>query len=277
MYKPLALLVNDDGVHSIGIQMLKKELQESFECIVVGPKSEKSGIGKALTVGSIIKIEKVELNYGEAYSIDGTPADAVLLAIYKILNRKPDIVIAGINLGPNLGVDDILNSGTLGAAMEAAIHEIPSIAISYCISRDFDDNVTTTLVGDPGLKLASKIAHELAKIIIQRGLPKGVDLISVNVPDYRHGIKGVKITRPSRKGYPDIYIKDQDGYRISRWDVSLYPRDSDDTDVEAIRSGYIAITPISLALTLNIELTALRQYAEVTEMTLRGMCFQRLP
>jgi len=246
--KPLALLVNDDGVQSIGIHVLREELSNDFECIVIGPKKERSGIGKALTVGEVIKVEKLNLQCGEVYSVDGTPADAVLIAINKILRRKPDIAITGINLGPNLGIDDILNSGTVGAAIEAAIHGIPSIAVSYCIAREFDDNITSQTLKDPGLRLATKIAKALAKMIIDEDMPEGVDLFSVNVPDYRYGIRGIKITRPSKKGYPDIHTEYCGGYRIARWDLSLYPVDSEDTDVEAVRSGYISITPINLSL-----------------------------
>lgn len=271
MKKPLALLVNDDGVHSIGIHLLKEEVQKDFECIVIGPKRERSGIGKALTVGDIIRVEKVMLKCGEAYSIDGTPADAVLIALHKILSKKPDIAIAGINLGPNLGVDDILNSGTLGAAMEAAIHGVPSLAISYCMARDFNDDINETLLEDIGLKLAARIARSLANVIVERGMPEGVDVLSINVPDYRRGIKGIKITRPSKKGYPDIHVKSPEGYRIAKWDITLYPKDSPNTDVEAIRSGYISISPISLSLTPSTKDLDLRPYIEVLEPLLKDM------
>lgn len=253
MKKPLALLVNDDGVQSIGILTLKEELSNDFECVVIGPKKERSGIGKALTVGDVIKVERVTLHHGEIYSIDGTPADAVLIAINKILRRRPDVVVAGINLGPNLGVDDILNSGTIGAAMEAAIHGIPSIAASYCIARSFDDGITSQSLKDPGLRLATKIARTLAKMVVDEGMPEGVDLLSVNVPDYRSGIRGIRITRPSKKGYPDIHVEYCGGFRITRWDLTLYPNDSEDTDVEAVRSGYVSITPISISLTSQVQ------------------------
>lgn len=253
MKKPLALLVNDDGVQSIGILTLREELSNDFECVVIGPTKERSGIGKALTVGDVIKVKGVKLHCGEVYSIDGTPADAVLIAINKILRRKPDVVVAGINLGPNLGIDDILNSGTVGAAMEAAIHGIPSIAVSYCIAREFNDNITSQMLKDPGLILSTKVAKALAKIIVNEGMPEGVDLFSVNVPDYQCSIKGIRITRPSKKGYPDIHVECCGGYRIARWDLTLYPDDSEDTDVEAVRSGYVSITPISLSLVSQMQ------------------------
>lgn len=254
MKRPLALLVNDDGIRSIGILALKEELNNDFECVVVGPSKERSGIGKALTVGDVVKVEKVTLHGSVAYSVDGTPADAVLIAINKILRRRPDVVVAGINLGPNLGIDDILNSGTVGAAMEAAIHDIPSIAASYCIAREFNDDVASQmLLKDPGLRLTTKIVRALVNIVVNDGLPEGVDLLSVNVPDHRFGIKGVRVTRPSKKGYPDIHVECCGGYRIARWDLTLYPRDSEDTDVEAVRSGYISITPLSLNFTSQLQ------------------------
>jgi len=249
MRRPLALLVNDDGVNSVGITVLREELSSDFECFVVAPNRERSGIGKALTVGDVITVEKLTTQYGGAYSIDGTPADAVLLALHKLLDEKPAVVVAGINLGPNLGIDDILNSGTLGAAMEAAIHGVPSIAVSYCVAREFDDGLALQALNDPGLRLAAKIARVLAKAIVDEGMPEGVDVLSVNVPDYRSGIKGIKVTRPSRKGYPDIHVARDGGYAIMRWDLTLYPKDSEDTDVEAVRSGYISLTPLNLSLT----------------------------
>lgn len=266
--RPLALVVNDDGVHSTGIAMLKEELSTEFDCIVVGPKRERSGIGKALTVGDAVKVEKVKLQCGEAYSVDGTPADAVLIALHKILKEKPDVAVAGINLGPNLGIDDILNSGTVGAAMEAAIHGIPSIAISYCIAREFNNGITNCLIRDPGLRLAAKIARLLAKVVVNVGMPEDIDVLSVNVPDYRSGIRGVKLTRPSKRGYPDIHVDCPGGYRIARWDITLYPEDSEDTDVGAVRSGYISITPISLSLTPKVrDVTFLNHIVE----TLRSL------
>jgi len=260
MKRPLALLVNDDGVNSAGITVLREELSSEFECLIVAPNRERSGIGKALTVGSIITVEKLATRYGDAYSIDGTPADAVLLALHKLLNEKPAVVVAGINLGPNLGIDDILNSGTLGAAMEAAIHGIPSIAVSYCIAREFDDGVVLQALYDPGLRLTAKIARALAKAIVDEGMPEDVDVLSVNVPDYRSRIKGIKVTRPSKKGYPDIHVTRDGGYAIARWDLTLYPEDSEDTDVEAVRSGYISLTPLNLSLTSRAQNTKRLQH-----------------
>jgi 5'-nucleotidase len=273
MKRPVALLVNDDGIHSAGIIALREELSKDFECFVVAPNRERSGIGKALTVGEVIRVERLTTRHGEAYSISGTPADAVLLALHKLLDEKPDIVVAGINLGPNLGIDDILNSGTLGAAMEAAIHGIPSIAISYCIARKFDDDVVLQVLNDPGLGLAARIARTLARMIVDEGMPEGVDVLSINVPDYRSGVKGIRITRPSKRGYPDIHVAREEGYAIARWDLALYPEDSEDTDVEAVRSGYISLTPLNFSLTSKAQSTKLLEhFVEVLTTLLHSDC-----
>jgi 5'-nucleotidase len=276
MKRPVALLVNDDGIHSAGIIALREELSKDFECFVVAPNRERSGIGKALTVGEVIRVERLTTQHGEAYSISGTPADAVLLALHKLLDEKPDIVVAGINLGPNLGIDDILNSGTLGAAMEAAIHGIPSIAISYCIAREFDDDVVLQVLNDPGLGLAARITRTLARMIVDEGMPEGVDVLSINVPDYRSGVKGIRITRPSKRGYPDIHVAREEGYAIARWDLALYPEDSEDTDVEAVRSGYISLTPLNFSLTSKAQSTKLLEhFVEVLTTLLYSDCSVR--
>jgi 5'-nucleotidase len=276
MKRPVALLVNDDGIHSAGIIALREELSKDFECFVVAPNRERSGIGKALTVGEVIRVERLTTRHGEAYSISGTPADAVLLALHKLLDEKPDIVVAGINLGPNLGIDDILNSGTLGAAMEAAIHGIPSIAISYCIAREFDDDVVLQVLNDPGLGLAARIARTLARMIVDEGMPEGVDVLSINVPDYRSGVRGIRITRPSKRGYPDIHVAREEGYAIARWDLALYPEDSEDTDVEAVRSGYISLTPLNFSLTSKAQSTKLLEhFVEVLTTLLYSDCSVR--
>ena len=132
---PTILVINDDGIKSIGLNTLKNRLEKLGNVIVVAPKDERSGIGKALTTDHI-KIMETKLRDGsKAYATTWTPADAFLLAVSKILKRQPDLLVAGINLGPNLGIDDFLNSGTLGAALEAAIHRVPAIAVSYCIPK----------------------------------------------------------------------------------------------------------------------------------------------
>jgi len=244
---PTILLVNDDGIQSIGLLVLKKRLEKLGEVIVVAPEKERSGIGKALTTHDHVKIMQTRLSDGsKAYAITGTPAEAFLLAVNKILKRSPDLVVAGINMGPNLGIDDMLNSGTLGAALEAAIHEVPAIAVSYCVQNILDRPTWKEKVTSEELEPTATFAQKAVEYVLKNGMPRDVDIISINVPE---GVKSskVRITSLSYKGYGDIYTKRKGGYKIGDWVLSSYSDDEPGTDVYTIRKeGCISITPIKI-------------------------------
>jgi len=160
---PKILLINDDGINSPGILMLKKELEWLGELFIVAPENERSGIGKAVS-SSLVRVRRITLADGsEVYAISGTPADAFMLAKYKILGENPDLLVAGINLGPNLGIDDFFTSGTLGAAIEAAIHGVPAVAVSYCIEKFVEGQNKASLVNMEVLELTAKIAAKTAE------------------------------------------------------------------------------------------------------------------
>jgi len=242
---PTILLVNDDGIQSIGLLVLKKRLEKLGEVIVVAPERERSGIGKALTAYEHVKIMETKLSDGsKAYAITGTPAEAFLLGMNKILKRSPDLVVAGINLGPNLGIDDVLNSGTLGAALEAAIHEVPAIAVSYCVEKIVDQPSWKEGVTSEELELTATLTQRAAEYVLKRGMPPDVEIISINVPE---GVKSrkLKVTSLSYKGYGDIYVKRKEGYKIAGWVLSSYSKDEPGTDVHTIKEERcISITPI---------------------------------
>jgi len=180
---PKIMLTNDDGIQSPGLLALKKELEPLGEILVVAPKNERSGIGKAISSHQI-KMMKTKLSDGsEAYAIGGTPADAYLLAKYKILGAPPELLVAGINIGPNLGIDDFFTSGTLGAAVEAAIHGTAAIAVSYCLEKYLEGQDKASLVTMEDLKLAAKIARKVVEHVLEHGMPTDVDIISINVPE----------------------------------------------------------------------------------------------
>ncbi|RLF15734.1 MAG: 5'/3'-nucleotidase SurE [Thermoprotei archaeon] len=240
------LLTNDDGVFSPGLLAIKRELEGLCEVLVVAPQREQSCIGKAITAGRVIKVERVKLSDGTvAYSVDGTPADAVLIALNKILERKPTLLVSGINLGPNLGLDDALDSGTLGAAFEAALRGVPSIAVSFCMARrGLDDKVDSE-----GLAVAAKVARRIVEEVLRRGFPRGVDVLSINVPQgSKLGLTPVRLTRLSTRPYRDLHVEDVEGYRIAAWGLDVYEDDEPSTDVGAVKEGAISITPIKLRL-----------------------------
>jgi len=243
------LLINDDGIHSSGLIAVKKRLDKFGKVIVVAPKEEVSGVGKAITSTRTVQIEKVELSDGsKAYVVNGTPADAYLLAVNKVLRHSPDLVVAGINLGPNLGIDDFLNSGTLGAALEAAIHGVPALAVSYCKREISDQKADKTRITAQELKLAADIAEKLAKYMLEKGMPPTVDLLSINVPEDADCTK-LRVTRLSYVGYGDIFSKEERGYRIAHWRLADYVDADPETDVHVVKDEEcISITPIEIRL-----------------------------
>jgi len=201
-----------------------------------------------------VRIEETRLSDGsKAYATSGTPADSYLLGVNKILKHSPDLVVAGINLGPNLGIDDFLNSGTLGAAMEAAVHGVPAIAVSYCKQKMSDPKVDKARITAQELELTAILAQKIVEFVLEKGMPEGVDILSVNVPE-KANCRRVKVTSLSYVGYSDIYVKEEKGYRIPHWRLADY-RDLDtETDVYVVKEeGCISITPIKIRLQHNKE------------------------
>lgn len=245
------LLTNDDGIQSIGLIALKKKLEKIGDVLVAAPKDERSGVGKALTTEQI-KITETRLADGSiAYATTGTPADAFLLATNKIMKKPPDLLMAGINLGPNLGIDDLLNSGTLGAALEAAIHKVPAIAVSYCIEKITENQVEKRKVTMEELELTATLAEKAAKYVLRNGMPQDIDIISINVPEKAKSNR-IEITSLSYTGYGDIHTNRKDGYKITSWTLSSYPDDQPGTDLYAIKEKRcISITPIKVSLPHN--------------------------
>ena len=245
------LLINDDGIESPGLITLKKKLEELGEVFVIAPREERSGIGKAITSSGHVQIVETKLKDGsKAYATNGTPADAFLLAVNKILRRPPDLLVAGINLGPNLGIDDLLNSGTLGAALEAAIHGVPAIAVSYCKREFIDQRADKARITMEKLEFAAKFAQKIVEYVLKNGMPQDVDIISINVPENANREK-LRVTNLSYIGYKDIFTEEREGYRIASWKLADYEDANPETDIHAVKEGYISITPIKVQLLHN--------------------------
>jgi len=248
---PTILLTNDDGIQAIGLFTLKKRLEKLGKVIVVAPRDERSGIGKALTTDPIKIMETRLMDGSKAYATTGTPADAFFLAANKILKRMPDLLVAGINLGPNLGIDDLLNSGTLGAALEAAIHKVPAIAVSYCIPKITEQLAEKGKVKMGELELTATLAFKAAEYVLKNGMPSKVDIISINVPE-KADSRRIEVTSLSYKGYGDIYTRQKEGYRIAGWVLDDYPNDKPGTDLHAIKKEKcVSITPIKVKFLHN--------------------------
>lgn len=231
------LISNDDGIHADGITELRKTLEELAEIYVVAPDRERSACGHKITMHRPLRVE--EITYGprsRGWSVDGTPSDCVKLGLEALLPEPPDLVISGINYGPNLGTD-VLYSGTVSAAIEGIINSIPSIAVSLASYEYRDFSHACRLVKD----IVQKSAKEI---------PPGT-LLNVNLPACPP--RGTRVTRLGSRRYVNVFDKRIDPRgRVYYWmagepfDVD---RDDPETDVGAVLEGFASITPIHFDLT----------------------------
>lgn len=234
------LISNDDGIDSRGIAMLARAMKEIGEVTVIAPRTEQSAVGHAITMKIPLRITEYFKN-GDffGYAIDGTPADCIKIGIRNIMKTPPDIVISGINHGSNTAIN-IIYSGTVSAAREAAIMDIPSIAVSVAshAAENFD--------------FAAKLVKELALRIQKYGIERGT-LLNVNVPDLpENKVEGVVFTKQGKSKWDDVYEERTDPYgKHYYWLTgSLIELDSNlETDQYAIKNNYAAVTPIHFDLT----------------------------
>ena len=176
-----ALISNDDGITASGILASKKAVEDLCDTYVVAPETQQSGIGHALTLFEPLRVNEYTLRDGSlGYGVSGTPTDAVTIALFKIMDEKPDVMISGINTGFNIGKAELTTSGTLGAAIEAASFGIPTIAISQEVTRD--DIKFENGENQVDFEFAKKMLNKITKIVLKKGLPEGIDLLNVNIP-----------------------------------------------------------------------------------------------
>jgi 5'-nucleotidase len=234
------LLSNDDGIHAPGIAALHEAVRDLGEVTVAAPDSQKSAVGHAITISDPIKVTPVDKGNGfRGYAIGGTPADSVKLAVEALLPRPPDLIISGINLGPNAGIS-VIYSGTVSAATEGTILGIPSIAISI--------NTFT----DPLWATAAAVARNVAIQVGREGLPPGI-LLNVNVPNIPAGaLKGYEVTTMARSQFKEVFHRRTDPRgNVYYWmdgDMELAPGQTG-TDVQALASGHVSVTPLHFDLT----------------------------
>lgn len=240
MPKPLILVTNDDGIYSPGIYFLQQEVAKIGRTIVFAPESEKSAVGHAITISDPIRIRELSRRNGfSGYAVGGTPADCVKLGVKAILDIPPDIIVSGVNLGSNMGMN-ILYSGTVSAATEGVILGIPSIAISVDSHKE------------PDYTVAAKICAKFVKIVLENGIPKGTAL-NINVPNVKEDeIKGVRLTKQGHSYYEEDFDRRVDPReRIYYWmDGRLIPSENDlELDDIAVQENWISVTPLHYNLT----------------------------
>lgn len=256
------LITNDDGIRSLGLLAAANALSDLGRLIIVAPSVQKSGVGRSLSLFEPIRVSSAKVERHEAYAVAGTPTDAVLIAEYAILKRKPDLLVAGINVGENLSTESVMTSGTLGAALTGASQDIPAIAISLQAHRahvfEARSEVDFGLAADAGRTLA---AHTLA-----RGLPAKVDVLNVNVP-MGIAVARYKTTRLQRNVF-DIRIIERLDPRGNAyfWIGSDFKNSQQpDTDVYALNNGFVSVTPLTLDNTAATDERLLQEWLEAVD------------
>ncbi|MBI5710998.1 MAG: 5'/3'-nucleotidase SurE [Candidatus Eisenbacteria bacterium] len=230
------LITNDDGIFAPALARLKEALAPLGRVVIVAPDRDQSATSHSLTLHRPFRIHTHE---PDVYSVDGTPTDCVVTAWYGLLDRPPDLVISGINHGPNMG-EDVFYSGTVAAAIEGSIQGAPAIAASLA-TREAADFV------EPARFIA-----RLARQVIERGLPRR-QLLNVNLPHRPWGeVRGVRLTRLGSRVYRDTLVKKVDPRgRDYYWIGGEDPvwQELDGTDFHSVHAGWISVTPLRLDLT----------------------------
>ena len=240
---PRILVTNDDGIYSEGLRKLADALRPIGEITIVAPDREQSAASHALTLNRPLRLLQLEEN---EWIVDGTPTDCVNLAVLKLMKTaRPDIVVSGINFGPNLG-DDVTYSGTISAAFEGALLNIPSIAFSALVGKHFSF--------DPCAQFAAK----LTRYVLEHE-PNPNIVLNVNFPN--GAFAGVRVAKLGKRVYSEGVIERLDPrgrkyYWIGGEPPTWHPGEG--TDFEAVQNGYIAITPLHLDLTHHESISRLK-------------------
>lgn len=239
--KPVILITNDDGVTAPGIKNLVEAVKDLGKIVVVAPDKPQSGMGHAITIGQPLRLHQIITDDNvETWSCTGTPVDCVKLAVDKVLHRKPDICLSGINHGANHSIN-VIYSGTMSAAVEAAIESIPSVGFSlldYSIEADFTG------------------ARKFVRIIVEKMLKNKLDkhtVLNVNIPPVpAELLKGYKICRQAYAKYEEDFIERNDPHgRNYYWLTGEFVNfdKGRDTDVWALANNYVSVVPVQFDLT----------------------------
>ncbi|MBP9020289.1 MAG: 5'/3'-nucleotidase SurE [Syntrophobacterales bacterium] len=235
------LLTNDDGIYARGLSALYGELSQDAECLIVAPEAEQSAVGHAITLTRPLMVRRARKNGAFwGYAVSGTPADCVKVGIRELLQKPVDLVVSGINLGANIGIN-VIYSGTVSAATEGAILGVPAIAVSLDARRDAD------------FAFAARFARRMARFMLRENPLKNVPL-NVNIPAVpEEEIKGVAVVKQGRARLMEIFERRTDPRdNIYYWlagETQLSEGEEEDTDMSRLQEGYITITPIYYDLT----------------------------
>lgn len=252
MEKPLILLINDDGIDAPGLRTLIDIAMDMGKVVVVAPDTPRSGTGHAVTVREPLRYIKLISEPGfEEYSCSGTPADCVKLAESLILERKPDILLSGINHGSNASIN-VLYSGTMAAVLEGALSNIPSVGFSLMdYSRDAD------------FSYCKKYVSGIALNVLKNGLPLDVCL-NVNIPAVNGAeIKGISVCRQARGSWNEKFEEERDPRdNPCYWLKGEFEilENGQDTDIWALENNYVSVVPVQVDFTAHNALSSLKEW-----------------
>lgn len=251
MQRPLILVTNDDGITAPGIRNLVEFMNEIGEVVVVAPNSPQSGKGHAITINSTLTFEEINLDGAQKdYSLSGTPVDCVKFALDKILTRKPDIVVSGINHGANSSIN-VIYSGTMSAAVEAGVEGLQAIGFSLL---DFS--------WDADFKQAKTHIQSLVNKVLENPMPKGI-VLNVNIPKLSSGeIKGIRVCKQADAKWEESFDERINPHGHKYFWLSGYFNNmdtSEDADEVALSEGYISVVPVKFDLTAYEYLENLRE------------------
>lgn len=248
----MILISNDDGIHSEGIYNLVDAVKELDEVIVFAPESERSAVSHGLTLHKPLRMKKTNfrVNGVEAYAVNGTPADCVVLGLFKLKKNKPKLVLSGINRGRNIGVD-VFYSGTLAGAVEGYIAGLPAVAFSLASFTDLH------------WETANRVASYITRLVIKNGLPPNL-VLNVNIPNIPYEkIKGYKCTTLAKWEYSNQLEEKVDPRKENYYWLSehiIHQPTGSECDVQAIRDGYVSITPLTYALDSHNYFSTINQW-----------------
>lgn len=246
MTQPRILVTNDDGIHASALHVLVEHLAEAADVWVYAPEGQQSAVGHGVSLHRPLRVTPWR---GQWFMVDGTPTDCVMLAVRDLLKPKPDLVVSGINPGPNLG-DDVTYSGTVAGAFEGMLLGLPAIAVSMV--HDHPKHAET----------GARFAVKLAQHVLEHGLP-GETMLNVNVPDLSYdALAGVAVTRMGRRDYQDVIEHRVDPRGRSYYWIGGYQPShvaEPGTDFDAVEQNKISITPLRRDLTHHAAVDALAE------------------
>lgn len=254
MKKPLILVTNDDGITAPGIRNLISFMNEIGEVVVVAPNSPQSGKGHAITINSTLTYEEIQMEGPQKdYALSGTPVDCVKFALDRILTRKPDIVVSGINHGANSSIN-VIYSGTMSAAVEAGVEGLQAVGFSLL---DFS--------WDADFSQAKEYIQKIVLNVLENPIPKGI-VLNVNIPNLnKKDIKGIKVCKQANAKWEESFDERTNPHGKKYYWLTGYFNNmdtSENADENALSEGYISIVPVKFDLTAYEYLSDLKQIME---------------